>query len=181
MKLVFIHGAPASGKLTVAKALLGAVPGRLFDNYAAIDVARTVFDFGAPGFWELVQEVRVAAVRAASRHQVPLVAMTFCYSEPDDLPTVERFEEIVQRDGGQFLPVFLRCSEHEIMQRVGNADRAERRKISSIEGLKRFRLAYNDAPVPRENCVLLDTTTQTAEAVAQEITRRFSLGAAQAN
>jgi hypothetical protein len=25
---------------------------RLFDNHAAIDVARTVFDFGAPGFWE---------------------------------------------------------------------------------------------------------------------------------
>ena len=47
MKLLFIHGAPASGKLTVAKAVLQAVPGRLFDNHAAIDVARTVFDFGA--------------------------------------------------------------------------------------------------------------------------------------
>ena len=50
MKLIFIHGAPASGKLTVAKALLRIVPGRLFDNHAAIDLARTVFDFGAPGF-----------------------------------------------------------------------------------------------------------------------------------
>jgi hypothetical protein len=178
MKLVFLHGAPATGKLTVAKALLGAVPGRLFDNHAAIDVARTVFDFGAPGFWELVQEIRVSALSAASRHQVPLVAMTFCYSEPHDLPTVERFEDVVERGGGQFLPVFLRCSENEIMQRIGNADRVERRKISSIEALQRFRLEYNDAPVPRENCVLLDTTTQTAEAVAQEIIRRFGLGVA---
>ena len=58
MKLIFIHGAPASGKLTVAKALLRAVPGRLFDNHVAINLARTVFDLDAPGFWELVHVVR---------------------------------------------------------------------------------------------------------------------------
>jgi len=51
MKLLFLHGAPAAGKLTVAKALLRIVPGRLMDNHAAIDLALTVFDFGAPGFW----------------------------------------------------------------------------------------------------------------------------------
>jgi hypothetical protein len=37
MKLVFLHGSPAVGKLTVAKALLRMVSGRLFDNHAAID------------------------------------------------------------------------------------------------------------------------------------------------
>jgi tRNA uridine 5-carbamoylmethylation protein Kti12 len=47
MKLVFLHGAPATGKLTVAKALLNVVPGRLLDNHAAIDFARTIFEFGA--------------------------------------------------------------------------------------------------------------------------------------
>src|SRR6266849_4701801 len=67
MKLVFIHGAPAAGKLTTARALLALVNGRLFDNHAAIDVARTVFDFGAPGFWELVQEVRMSVLDAAAK------------------------------------------------------------------------------------------------------------------
>ena len=51
MKLLLLHGAPAAGKLTVAKALLGMVPGRLFDNHVAIDLALTIFDFDAPGFW----------------------------------------------------------------------------------------------------------------------------------
>jgi hypothetical protein len=82
MKLIFLHGAPATGKLTIAKALLGIVSGRLFDNHAAIDLARTLFDFGAPGFWELVHEVRLAALDAAARHGVPLVVAPFCYSEP---------------------------------------------------------------------------------------------------
>ena len=67
MKLLFLHGAPAAGKLTVAKALLEKVPGRLFDNHAAIDLARALFDFGAPGFWQLVHTTRYAALDAAAR------------------------------------------------------------------------------------------------------------------
>jgi hypothetical protein len=77
MKLVFLHGAPATGKLTVAKALLNVVPGRLLDNHAAIDFARTIFEFGAPGFWELVHQIRLAALEAAAQHGVPLVVITF--------------------------------------------------------------------------------------------------------
>ena len=73
MKLLFLHGAPAAGKLTVAKALLQLVPGRLFDNHAAIDLARTLFDFGAPGFWELVHATRYQALDIAAEHGVALV------------------------------------------------------------------------------------------------------------
>jgi hypothetical protein len=107
MKLVFIHGAPAAGKLTTARALLSLVNGRLFDNHAAIDVARTVFDFGAPGFWELVQVVRASVLDAAAERCTPLAVMTFVYVEPDDLPIFEQFESVVQGRGGKTLPVFL--------------------------------------------------------------------------
>jgi hypothetical protein len=68
MKLIFLHGAPATGKLTVATALLRVVPGRLLDNHAAIDFALTMFDFGAPGFWDLVHDVRLSALDAAAQH-----------------------------------------------------------------------------------------------------------------
>ena len=94
MKLIFIHGAPASGKLTVARALLRAVPGRLFDNHAPIDLARTVFDFGAPGFWELVDVVWLSTLDLAARHGVPLIATTYCYAEPEDREGFERVEGI---------------------------------------------------------------------------------------
>jgi hypothetical protein len=96
MKLVFIHGAPAAGKLTTARALLDRVGGRLFDNHAAIDVARTVFEFGTPEFWELVQATRVLVLESASKRDLPLLVMTFVYVDPADLPTFEQFEAIVQ-------------------------------------------------------------------------------------
>jgi hypothetical protein len=175
MKLLFLHGAPAAGKLTVAKALLGMVPGRLSDNHAAIDLARTIFDFGAPGFWELVHSVRCSAFDAAAEHEVALVVTTFCYAEPYDRPQYEKFEEIMQRRGGELLPVFLHCSREEAARRVGNPDRVERRKMTSEQSLNSDLDRYNFAPVPRSDCLKLDTGVRLAEATAREIVSHFGL------
>ncbi|MET0679006.1 MAG: hypothetical protein ABW175_24675 [Bradyrhizobium sp.] len=179
MKLLFLHGSPATGKLTIAKALLQLVPGRLFDNHASIDLARTMFDFGAPGFWELVHDVRYLALDAAAEHGVSLVVMTFCFVAPDDLPQFEKFEAILQRRGGELLPVFLHCSREEALRRVSNPDRVERRKMASGEALIKYLDDYTFTPVPRENCLALDTEKAPAEATAQEIIGHFALSAAQ--
>ena len=178
MKLLFLHGAPATGKLTVAKALLRLVPGRLFDNHAAIDLARTMFDFGAPGFWELVHTVRSAALDAAAANRVGLVAMTFCYADPEDRPQFAAFEAIMQRNGGDLLPVFLHCSREQALQRVGNADRVERRKMTSATSLIKFLDDNNFTAVRRADCLTLDTELRSAEATAREIVSHFGLDAA---
>ena len=175
MKVVFIHGPPAGGKLTTAQALLARIPGRLFDNHAAIDVARTVFDFGAPGFFELVQDIRVSVLDAAGQQAVPLLVMTFVYAEPEDLPAYERFETIVQRHGGQLLPVFLNCPIEEIVRRVGNAERVARQKMTSEQSARDFLDRYTIAAVPRHDCLVLDSGARSAETNADEIIRHFSL------
>lgn len=175
MRLVFLHGPPAAGKLTVAQALLRLVLGRLFDNHAAIDVARTVFDLGAPGFWELVQTVSSTVIEAAAAQGVPLLVTTYCYAEPDDRPAFEQFEGIVQRHRGELLPIFLQCSEREMIRRVGSEDRANRRKITSGEGLRTFLARYRISPVPRANCLTLDSEAVTPAENAREIVRHFGL------
>jgi hypothetical protein len=179
MKLIFLHGSPAVGKLTVAKALLRMVSGRLFDNHAAIDLARTVLDFGAPGFWDLVHIVRHSAIDAAAAHGVSLVVMTSCYVEPDDLPQYEKFEEIMQRHEGELLPVYLYCSREEAVRRVGNPDRVERRKMTSQESLTRELDNHKFSPVARSGCFKLDTEIRSADSNAREIVRRFNLDATQ--
>jgi hypothetical protein len=179
MKLLFLHGSPATGKLTVAKALLQTVAGRLFDNHAAIDLARTIFEFGAPGFWELVHSVRCEAFDKAAEHGVALVVTTFCYAEPDDLPQFEKFEEIMQRRGGKLLPVFLHCSREEAARRVSNPDRVERRKLASPASLIKDLDTHKFVAVPRPDCLMLDTEVRPAAATAQEIISHFRLEAAQ--
>ena len=125
MKLLFLHGAPAAGKLTVAKAVLGLVPGRLFDNHVAVDTALTVFEFGAPGFWELVHNIRCETFAAAAEHAIPFVVTTFCYAEPSDRAQFEKFEDIARRRGGELLPVFLYCSREEAARRARSHRAAE--------------------------------------------------------
>ena len=175
MKLLFLHGAPAAGKLTIAKALLRIVPGRLMDNHATIDLALTVFDFGAPGFWELVHDVRRSALDAAAEHGVPLLVTTFCYADPEDREQFRQFEEIMQRHGAKLLPVFLHCSREEALRRVGNPDRVERRKISSGEYLIRELDRYDLTAVPRPDCLKLDTSVHPADATARKIVQHFGL------
>ena len=174
-ELVFLHGAPASGKLTVAKALLGMLTGRLLDNHAAIDFARTVFDFGAPGFWHLVHAVRLAALSTAVEHDVPLVVATSCYSEPEDRARFEEFRAVVERGGGRIAPVFLHCPDEEVRRRIGNPDRVQRRKITSVEGWERFTARWTKAPVPQPDCLMINTGQHAPEVVAQEIVRHFAL------
>jgi hypothetical protein len=134
-----------------------------------------VFDFGAPGFWELVQVVRMSVLEAAAERCTPLVVMTSVYAEPDDLPTFEQFESIVQRRGGQILPVFLQCSTEELIRRVGNADRIVKKKMASEQGARKFMAEHKVCAVPRRNCLVLNSETRSAEANAQEITRHFGL------
>ena len=145
MKLLFVHGAPASGKRTVGQAVVHLTNGRLFDNHAAVDFARTMIDFDAPGFWDLVHSARIIALEKAAEHGVPLVIQTMCYSHPDDLPLLEDFE---------LLPVFLSCSRKTLEARVGAPDRRQRRKVTSKEGLDRCLSRWNLVPY------LVPTATQ---------------------
>jgi hypothetical protein len=45
MRLVFIYGLPATGKLTVARELAAMTVFRLFHNHLAVDLLLLVFDF----------------------------------------------------------------------------------------------------------------------------------------
>ena len=99
---------------------------------------RRVFDFGAPGFWELVQTVRCAVLDAAAGQDVPLLVATYCYVEPDDRPAFAQFEAILERHRGELLPVFLHCARGEMISRVSTPERAARGKISTAKGLEAF-------------------------------------------
>src|ERR1700680_1743229 len=103
--------------------------------------------------------------------------MTFVYVEPDDLPAFEQYASVVQRRGGQLLPVFLsvflQCSGAEIIRRIGNVDRADRGKMTSEQGVRDFLASDKISPVPRSDCLILNSEIRSAEATAYEIIRHF--------
>ncbi len=121
------------------------------------------------------RRLKFGPLGAAAKNGVPLVIFTFCYSDPTDLRFFEDFESLILRTHGELLPVFLHCSEFEIARRIGNPDRIQRGKTSSVEGLRQFRIRYNDAPVPRANCFKMDSGAKPPEEAAREIIRHFDV------
>src|SRR5207249_6103945 len=51
MRLVFIYGPPASGKLTVATELAKLTGFKLFHNHVSIQFVQSIFEFGTKTFW----------------------------------------------------------------------------------------------------------------------------------
>ena len=169
MRLIWIHGPPASGKLSVARALSEQIGAGVLHNHLSIDLARPILDFGDEGFWPLVDALRLTCVRAAAKSDKDALIYTSCYDHPIDLPVVEEFEEVLESEGGTLVPVFLQCDPIELERRVGNPDRKAIGKITSIAKLRDTLAEWNCVAMPRANCITIDTSSGTPEESAAAI------------
>jgi adenylylsulfate kinase-like enzyme len=172
MKLIFLHGPPASGKYTIARVLHASYGVLNFHNHLTIDVAKSLFDFGTEEFWDLTHRLRRTALAARAELGEASVVLTSCYSSPHDDSTVAALEGEIASRGGQFMPVFLECSREELRRRVTAPERAEMRKLHSIEGLEEYMGVWNFTALDRPNTIAVKTDGRSAEECAQEIAER---------
>src|ERR1700722_18638783 len=77
MKLVFIYGLPATGKLTVAQELAAITGFRLFHNHLVVDLLLSIFEFGSPPFIELREEIWLSVFDRACRTRTSGFIFTF--------------------------------------------------------------------------------------------------------
>ena len=67
------------------------------------------------------------------------------------------------------------CSLNEIVRRIGNPDRVAGKKMASEQSARDFLIRHQVAPVPRADCLVLDSEANDAQANAQRIIRHFNL------
>jgi hypothetical protein len=170
MKLVFIYGPPAAGKLTVATELGRITSFAVFDNHLSLDCVLPVFGFGTRSLGELVEQIRLSVIEEAAREGVDVI-FTFVYAHPEDIGYVERICSAVERHAGAICLVQLTCTRDAQEDRVEQPDRARRKKVNSV-GLVR---ALNEsselfASIPGRESLSIDTThlppTEAAERIA---------------
>ncbi|MEQ9569172.1 MAG: AAA family ATPase [Longimicrobiales bacterium] len=172
MKLIFLHGPPASGKYTIARVLQETHGVLNFHNHLTIDVAKALFEFGTPEFWALTHRLRRTALAARAEHGAANVVFTNCYSSPHDDATVDALEhEVTSRDGA-FVPVFLECTPEELRRRVVEPSRHEMGKLRSVEGLEEYLAAWNVVALERPDTISIRTDGRSPEDCAEEIARR---------
>jgi adenylylsulfate kinase-like enzyme len=175
VKLIFLHGPPASGKYTIARRLHAAWGALNFHNHVTLDVASSLFEFGTPEFWNLAHRLRLIALEAKASDPNATVVFTSCYSQPDDDADVAALEEVVAEHGGEFIPVYLQCGIDELRRRVDGGSRAAMRKVTTIQGLDGFLARYNCVALARPTCITVATEGRTAAVCAGEIAQRLGL------
>ena len=175
MRLIFLHGPPASGKYTIAKALESVRGLRNFHNHLTLDVSRAIFDFGTEQFWALTHELRLASLRAIAQEDEAIVVFTNCYSHPEDAHKVAAIRDVVEEVGGDFLPVYLECAMSELERRVTDPGRVGMKKIHTVEGLDGFLAQWNCVALPDADCVTIHTGERTPEDCAAELVTRLGL------
>jgi hypothetical protein len=175
MKLVFIFGPPASGKLTVGRALAGLTGFALFHNHLIVDAVASVFPFGSERFVRLREEFWLRIVREAAEERRSIL-FTFA-PEPSvaaDFP--ERVRNLVEAAGGAVHFVRLTVPPALQEERLDAASRQEFGKLRSVALLRRMRDAMTACEAAMPSAVVtIDTgVTEPAEA-ARLIAERLAL------
>jgi chloramphenicol 3-O-phosphotransferase len=174
MKLVFIHGAPAVGKLTVARALAQLNGFRLFHNHLTVDLVSSVFPFGSEPFGRLREQMWLAVFREAATNHVSLI-FTFNPEHTVSERFIQDAIEAVESAGGQVCFIELTCSQAELEQRLENPSR---RKFGKLRSVEQYR-ALTDAGAFRfpklPAGLTLDTTNTSATETAALISEYLSL------
>jgi chloramphenicol 3-O-phosphotransferase len=168
MKLIFLYGAPAVGKLTVARELAGLTGFRLFHNHLTVDLVSSLFPFGSEPFVNLREQIWQAAFEEAARSNVSLI-FTFNPERTVRDSFIQETIQSVEAAGGQVVFVELTCAEAELERRLEDASRKEFGKLTSLEHYRSLKNAgaFHFRKLP--DGLTLDTTHQTPIATAKLI------------
>lgn len=141
MKLVFIYGAAASGKLTVARELAALTGLAVFHNHLIVDAVGSVFPFGSDRFIRLREVFWLAMFREAAEAGQSII-FTFApeATVAPDFP--HRARKTIEAFGGELIIVRLTLPVDEQERRIGNAGRSEFGKLRSVELLRQLRAQF---------------------------------------
>ncbi|OLE71879.1 hypothetical protein AUF78_00150 [archaeon 13_1_20CM_2_51_12] len=175
MRLIFIYGPPASGKLTVATELAKLTGFKLFHNHVSIQFVQSIFEFGTKTFWRLTNKYRLEMLEEATKEGIDTI-FTFVYSKGEDDKFVKRVLKMVRSNGGRVCFVRLYCDRNELARRVKSGQRKRMGKISTKKMLSDLFRRYNlDLEIPFHRSLSIDTTNRAPRNAAKSIARHYGL------
>ena len=175
MVLLFIYGAPAVGKLTVARKVAELTGLRLFHNHLTVDLLLSIFDFGSKPFVLLREQIWLSVFREAARRKVSLI-FTFNPERTVRDSFIPATIEAIESEGGSVEFVQLTCSEQELARRLVNPSRSQYGKLASLERYHDLKNsgAFDFADID-QTALRIDTTELAPDDTARLIATHFSL------
>ena len=173
MKVIFLYGPPASGKLTIAKKLAEKTGISLFHNHLTFDLAEVLYEPFTKPFYDYCADLRLDVFGDAKLDHQDLI-FTFFYIPPDDDNIVNQIIHIEGEDNVKF--VKIEASSDTLLDRVENKDRAKYSKINSKDVLTRYLKENNwSESIEKTDSLIISTDNLTPDEAVQKIIEEYDL------
>jgi RNase adaptor protein for sRNA GlmZ degradation len=170
MELIVIHGAPGTGKVTVAQELARRTGYKVLHNHLTADLVTSLFPFGSEQMQPLSDRFRLMMLEEAARVELPGVIFTIVYAAGDDDAFMQQVIDAVEPHGGRVWFVLLTCDRNVLLERVASESRTRYRKLRDPGFVARM-LDEQDlvSPVPHRLSLTIDNTNVGPEDTAVRI------------
>lgn len=176
MKLLFLYGPAAAGKLTVARELAKLSGYPVFDNHLSIDYAAKLFEWGSPEYVKLLRGVRLFTFQKMAEMGVPGLIFTFVYTPPSSDEFIRQVLETCQQSNIEVSFVKVEARREVLLERVVSPERKEHKKLSKPERLIKMLDEQNALEsIPFVQSLVVDTSDRSPEESAKQIATHFSL------
>ena len=179
MQLVFLHGPPAVGKLTIALELQRLTGYPLFHNHLTVDLITALFPFGSEPFVQLREQIWLDTFAVAAKGETSLI-FTFAPERTVAPDFIRKTRNVIESNKGRVIFVQLDCLDEALRSRIADPSRAKFTKLNSVEQYDELKhtgaFAYPEIP----SDLVLDTTqlqpAKVAEAIHEFLQKRASPG-----
>lgn len=170
MKLIFLYGPPATGKLTVAKEIAKLNDFKILHNHLFNDLVETILPYGNQDFFDLVYKLRSDLVRAAVKKNISGIITTYCYAHPEDDDELKTNLDMMQKLGVEIIYIFLTADKAQLIKRVEEESRRQFGKLKDAQKLSKV-LDKHDffTAIPFVKSLKIDNTKLSAPKVAKKI------------
>ena len=183
MKLVFLIGDGAVGKMTVGQELMKQTGLRLFHNHMMIEPVLDIFDAFRGDIIHRLREV-IFQEFAKSDHYGMIHTIMWAFDMPSDWEYIRHVSDIFQQQGGEVYYVELVAAQDIRLQRNETPNRLAHKPSKRDVAASRERLLRDDrnhrleslpGEIPFDNYIKIDNSNLEPDVVAAMIKDHFGL------
>ncbi len=170
MKLIFIYGPPATGKLTVAKELAKLTNYNLLHNHLIFDMITSTVPWSNDKTKQLFEDIAVRMFEEATVQQVQGLIFTHVYRKPQHDEFIKRTIEVVEKNDGEVHLIQLIADVEVLKERILSEARKEHKKATKVETLEKILNKYDVlSTVSYKDSLVIDNSNILPDEVARNI------------
>jgi len=174
MKLLFIYGPPASGKLTIAEKLSELTNIPMFHNHLSRDLVKDIYKEDLLKHYDLVDKIRFDVLEYCVLNNTDLI-FTYVYGGSFDDENVKNFIDKIEKNGGTISFVELTATRKDLIARVGNESRRKYKKLTDKSVLKELTKTMDAFHIPFVKSLRINTSKLSADDSAELIVKELQL------